>query len=233
MSTPEPYAFASVLSVMVTAPSRLLLVPPTVSLNASDESLTSLAAAPEPVIPLWVSVKPWTSEPWMPACCELVICIQLNDGACVEFSEMPSPVLLAMVPPVPDEALPVTVRCPDEPVVSSLMPFTAPLEETLRNVTLLAPIVVLAMVSAVPVVLVSVFAAPVTSIVPLLVAENAALVPDDRVTPPVRWIVAPLLFVMATPGPDVSLMAPDRVTPPPVMLTIDTVAPVALATVPE
>ena len=103
------------------------------------------------------------------------------------------PVQLALqVPP-----LPVTMRLPEEPVVFSTMPFAPPLAEMLRNSSPLAPIVVLATLSAVPVVVASVLtSAPVTvglhgfsshtCTVPPPVAVNAALAPAFSVNPPLK-----------------------------------------------
>ena len=67
------------------------------------------------------------------------------------------------------KVLPVTVSPPEAPVVFNTMPFTAPLELMLRKIKPLAPMVVLATFSAVPVVVFSVLAAPVTVTVPLSV----------------------------------------------------------------
>ena len=54
--------------------------------------------------------------------------------------------------------------------------------------------VVLATLSAVPVVVVRVLAAPVTVTVPPPVAVKAGLVPVDSCTPPVKLMVAPVLL---------------------------------------
>src|SRR5262249_4895277 len=92
---------------------------------------------------------------------------------------IPWPLLLMIDPPVHVAGaevrvrpFPVTLKKPVEPVWSRTMPLTAPLDEMLRNVTPLAPIVVLATLRAVPVVVVMVFAVPWTVMVPPPVAEN-------------------------------------------------------------
>ena len=116
--------------------------------------------------------------------------------------------------------LPVTVRPPAVPVLLSTIPLAAPFAEMLRNSSLLAPIVVLATLRAVPVVVVSVFTSvPVaaglqgfsshTVIVPPPVAVNAALAPVDSVMPPLNVnVAAALLLVSETPAPDVTLSEP-------------------------
>ena len=89
----------------------------------------------------------------------------------------------------------------------------------LRNVSPLAPIVVLATFSAVPVVVVMVFTTSrsrriarvlvATFTVPPPVAVNAALAPVDSVMPPLKVNVdAALLPVSETPAPDVTLSEP-------------------------
>ena len=89
----------------------------------------------------------------------------------------------------------------------------------LRKVRPLAPMVVLATFSAVPVVVASVLAAPVTLTVPPPVAVKAATVPVESWTPPVRLMVAPVLLVrlMPSPVPPVSVMGPEMATVPPVL----------------
>ena len=70
----------------------------------------------------------------------------------VEVRLTPSPVEFWIVPPEPAVVpVPVTARLPLVPVLLSTMPLTAPLVEMLLNVTSFEPIVVLAMLSAVPV----------------------------------------------------------------------------------
>ena len=67
---------------------------------------------------------------------------------------MPWPVVFWIVPPellLALPASPVIVSPPLDPVLLSTMPLTAPLAEMLWNVTSDAPMVVLAMLSAVPV----------------------------------------------------------------------------------
>ena len=102
-----------------------------------------------------------------------------------------------------------------EPVLFSTMPLAAPFEETLRKVSPVAPMVVLATLSAVPVVVASVFAEPVTLTVPPPVALNALLAPALAVTPPVTLIVVPVLELRLMPVP-VSVIAPLRAIVPPV-----------------
>ena len=75
------------------------------------------------------------------------------------------------------------------PVLLSTMPLAAPLAEMLWKVRPLAPIVVLATLSAVPVVVVRVLPAPVTVTVPPPVAVKAALAPVLRVSCPVKLMV--------------------------------------------
>ena len=67
---------------------------------------------------------------------------------------------------------PVTVSPAVLPVLLSTIPFAPPFAEMLRNVTPLAPIVVLATFSAVPVVVVSVLSGPSTLTVPPPVARR-------------------------------------------------------------
>src|SRR5258706_13562728 len=69
-----------------------------------------------------------------------------------------------MVPPLPSWAteptVPVTIRPPDAPVLFRIIPLLPPFEEMLLNSRLLALIVVLVTLSAVPVVEVKVFTNP-------------------------------------------------------------------------
>src|SRR4051794_29869445 len=115
-----------------------------------------------------------------------------------------APVLLEMVPPEPAVPLPVTVSPPLEPVVLRMMPFAEPLpfEVMVRNVRPVPPIVVKATFGAVPFGGVIVLLLPVTAPVPPVVAAgpgpvavNAALAPVLKLNPPVKFIVAPVLFV--------------------------------------
>ena len=78
----------------------------------------------------------------------------------VEAPRIPLPVECWIVPPVPAAPVPVTVSPPLEPVGVEQIPFAAPFEEMLWKVRPLAPIVVLATSSAVPVVVVSVSLRP-------------------------------------------------------------------------
>ena len=68
-----------------------------------------------------------------------------------------------------------------------------PLRLMLWNVTLLPPIVVPEILTAIPVVVVTVFV-PVTFTVPPPVAVKAVLPPVFSVSPPVKAIVAPVLL---------------------------------------
>ena len=135
-----------------------------------------------------------------------------------EMNSAPRLVAFWIVPPLPAAPVPVTVNAP-LPVVFRLIPLTGPLAEMLRNVSPLAPMVVLATLSAVPVVVVSVFTnAPAAGLhgfsshtltVPPPVAVKAALAPVFSVIPPLNVNVdAALLLVSATPAPDVTLSEP-------------------------
>src|SRR4051812_44998570 len=86
--------------------------------------------------------------------------IPVPGGVNVELS---APTMFWIVPPVHVgvavvhvPALPVTVRPAVVPVLLSTIPFAAPFAEMLRNVSPLAPIVVLAMLRGVPVLVESV-----------------------------------------------------------------------------
>ena len=82
------------------------------------------------------------------------------------------------------------------------MPFGAPLDEMLRKLRPLAPIVVLVTFSAVPVVEVIVFVLPVTFSVPPPVALKPALAAELIAIPPVKVnVVFVLVPVSPTPGP--------------------------------
>src|SRR4051812_31756782 len=102
-----------------------------------------------------------------------------------------------------------------------MIPFAVPepFDVMLRKVKPLAPIVVLATLSAVPVVVVNVLTMVllfcVALTVPPPVAVNAALVVVLRASPPVKLIVAPVLLLRRTPVP-VSLIAWLKVVVPPV-----------------
>src|SRR5262245_52234607 len=104
------------------------------------------------------------------------------------------------------------------------MPLVAPLDEMLRNVRPVPPIVVLATLSAVPVVVVMVLTSgPVaaaahgcssqTSTVPPLVAVKAGLAPVDNVNPPRNVIGEPSLLSRKIP-PLVSVTGPEITTAP-------------------
>src|SRR5690242_19305503 len=101
------------------------------------------------------------------------------------FVARSAPAMLVMVPPVPAEPLPVTARCPVEPVLRRTIPLLPPLAEILWKVILLEPIVVLEIVNAVPVPEEIVFPVPVTLIVP----------------PPVAVKPAPVVVVISKPLP--------------------------------
>src|SRR5687768_2146226 len=140
-----------------------------------------------------------------------------------------------MVPPVQVgvasvqlPALPVTVNAP-LPALVSRMPFTAPFEEMLRNVTPEAPIVVLVMVRAVPVVLAIVFALPVTFTVPPPVELKPAPAPELIVTL-AKLKVAPVLTPeSSTPLPpavvrlviETEPVALERLMPVPVVVVME------------
>ena len=113
-----------------------------------------------------------------------------------------------------------------------MIPLAAPFDVMLRNVTPLAPIVVFATLSAVPVVEVRVLTIDVLFCVTLTVppevaagpgpvAVNAAFVPVLNAMPPVKFRVAPLLAFRNMPVP-VPPMAPERATVPPVLFMMFT-----------
>src|SRR6266516_3000553 len=106
-----------------------------------------------------------------------------------------------MVPPVPALPLPVTVRPPVTPVLFRMMPVVAPLQEILRKVSPLAPIVELATLSAVavgavvlPMVLVPV---TLTAAAPPVAVKTAAV--PLRVMPPLKLSVVPALLLRLIP----------------------------------
>ena len=109
--------------------------------------------------------------------------------------------------------LPVILR-PLAPVAVIMIPFAGsvllPVTEILRNVRPLAPIVVLATLSAVPVVVVNVLTILVLFCVALTVpppvAVKAALAPVLKFNPAVKLIVAPVFVVRVMPVPE-SLIA--------------------------
>src|SRR5437764_771810 len=112
-----------------------------------------------PSMTLLASVKFVTFVPKTPLVPMFVIFMKLNDGEVVELRETAWLVVFWIVPPVqvePSEvqvpALPVTVKPPLEPVLFSTIPLDEPFAEMLRNVMPLAPMVVLATLSAIPVV---------------------------------------------------------------------------------
>src|SRR3954465_2617593 len=114
--------------------------------------------------------------------------------------------LLRILPPEPGTpALPVTVRPPNAPVLSRMMPLPAETVAVpavmLRKVRPAAAIVVLATFRPVPVMVAIVLPDPVTEIVPPPVAVKGVLEEVLRVTPPVRLIVAPVLLLRNTPPP--------------------------------
>ena len=132
--------------------------------------------------------------------------------------EQPPVFALVQVPP-----LPVTVRLPEEPVVSSRMPSGAPLEEIDWNFSPPAPIVTCSTSSALPVVDVNVLPLAVAVTVPPFVARKAAPPPLEIVSVPVKLIVVPPFDCSEIALP---LIAPLRATVPPVRPEIDTAAPV-------
>src|ERR1043165_548014 len=104
-----------------------------------------------------------------------------------------APVVVAIVPPVPAEPLPVTLKVPVLPVLLMKMPLLPPVELTFRNVTLDAPIVELLMLTAGPGLTAVV---PPTLFVPVTVrptplTRNVSAVPLS-VMPPLNVAVPPL-----------------------------------------
>src|SRR5947209_3393385 len=168
-----------------------------------------------PLITEFVSEKPVTLLPLMPKFWKSLSCIRVSETPEVLLKNMPepcvvlpsAPVLCWMVPPVPALPLPVTVRPAVEPVVLRMMPFDvlfAPEpDEMLRNVRPAAPMVVFETLRAVPAVVESVltievlFCVAVT--VPPPVAVKESFEPVERLRPPVKAMVAPVLFVSVIP----------------------------------
>ena len=153
-----------------------------------------------------------------------------------------APVLCWIVPPDAGVPVPVTMRPPSEPVVSRLMPTPALSVAVpavmLWNVRSSAWIVVLATLSAVPVVVVSVLfgaVAPlvsVTAMVPPPVALKAVLAPVEALMPPSKRMVAPVLPVRSMPPPLVEVRLALKSTVPPVRPVISIRSPaVVLVTV--
>ena len=140
-----------------------------------------------------------------------------------------APTMFWMVPPDPAVApVPVTINWPD-PVLVSVMAVLLPLCATLWNVTLLLPMVVLAILTAVPLVVVIVFV-PVTFTVPLPVAVNAGLAPVESVSAPLKLIVVPVLLVSEMPVLlPVLLIAPVNVFVSPVLPDAETNCPPLLS----
>src|SRR5215468_9194981 len=98
----------------------------------------------------------------------LVMCMRSNDGLRVLVSEIPAAVVFWIVPPLFAVPAPTTVRPPLEPVLFRTIPLDGPTPalpaEMLLNSSLLAPIVVLATLSAIPLLVVSVLTlAPVAA----------------------------------------------------------------------
>src|SRR5262249_37819055 len=177
---------------------------------------------PELLMVPFLNVKFVTPVPEIPLPDVLWMFMFVNDGLMVLMSEMPVPVVFWIVPPelsppTDEFALPLTVRPPLEPVVLRTIPFAAPFAAMLLKLRPLAPIVVFATFSAVPVVVASVLADRVTLTVPPPVAVNAGLAPVESETPPVRLIVAPVFEVrlMPLPLPPLSVIWPERAIVPP------------------
>src|ERR1051326_3089165 len=68
------------------------------------------------------------------------------------FVARSAPEMPVIEPPVPADPVPVTARCPLDPVLKSTMPLLPPLAEMLRKVMWFEPMVVLTTLNAVPVV---------------------------------------------------------------------------------
>src|SRR4051794_7628100 len=160
--------------------------------------------------------------------------------------ELPSaPFLVWIAPPVQvaepvhEPPFPVTVKAP-APVVSSVIPlFVPPVDEMLRKVNPVPPIVVFCTISGEPDVVVSVLTIVVlfwvTLTVPPLVAVKAALAPVERTRPPEKLMVPLSLLSRLTPVPPVLVTAPVNWTRPgvPVLrLVTSTARPAALVMVP-
>src|SRR5262245_33219326 len=136
------------------------------------------------------------------------------------------PVELWIVPPLPAVVpVPVTINPPLEPVVLSTMPLVAPLAEMSWNVTLLAPMLVLAMLRAVPVVEVMLLLEPMTLTVPPPVAEKPVPLVLSISSPPLlKLMVAPVLLESETAvdAPVFSVLVPPEksIVPPVLLLTV-------------
>src|SRR5438046_8144358 len=131
--------------------------------------------------------------------------MRLNDTPVVLCNETPSPVVRWIVPPLPADAPPATVRPPLAPVVLRTMPFAGPLApvpaEMLRKVRPLAPMVVFATFKAIAVAVVSTLLLPVTDPVAPPVAVKAAFAPVLTEMPPEKVLVEPVLVVSVMPLP--------------------------------
>src|SRR5262249_7739830 len=147
-------------------------------------------------------------------------------------------VLLWMAPPVHvtvevhEPPFPDTVKPPDAPVPLRTIPFVPPLEEMLRKVRPLAPMVVLLTLSAVPVVVLIVLSlVPIVTLtaVPGLVALNA--MPDVVVmaSPPLEKLIVAPVFVARFTAPLAPvlmvLVLPLKLNVPPVLLATLTPVP--------
>src|ERR1700720_396041 len=230
MSTPCHRALVSELPVIVTVPETLFSVPATAVLNAMFDVL-----APPPVPEL--SIEPLTKlklvtvVPLTPLPDVFLMINPVNDGLSVLVKETPSLVVFWIVPPVPAPPPPATVNTPEAPVLLSTMPLAGPEAavpaDTLFHLSPAAPIVVLATLTAVPVVVVTVLVVFVAVTVPPPVAVKPGLAPVDRVSAPVKLIVAPVLLDSEMPLP-VSLTVLDRVTVSPVRLDTATELPEVL-----
>ena len=152
--------------------------------------------------------------------------------------ESSPPVELRISPPVQPAVfarvhvppLPLTIKRPLAPVVLSTMPLVAPFAEIERKFRLAAPMLVLATLSAMPVVVESVFVAPATLTMPPPVAAKAELAPELTTTPPVKLTVLPVLVARLTPRP-LSVIDPLNVAVPPVRLVTSTDLPVEVVVI--
>ena len=213
--------------MIVSAPSTLRSDAP--ALNATAASAGSLAAAPAPVIVLFVSENPWTPAPLMPAWAGSWTRMSFSETPAVSLSEIAWPVADRIVPPLFGAPVPVTTRPPELPVPLRTMPFSAPSAEMLRNVSPANAIVSLRISSAVPVVEASVLAGPVAVTVPPPDAENAGLAPVPATILPLKPTLAPVLTRSSIPVP-VSLTAPKNETAPPVRFWTETEWPPVVVT---
>src|SRR6476620_6071162 len=163
--------------------------------------------------------------------------IELRLSLVDEVTLTPVVLLFVMVPPVQVGVavvqvplFPVTVSPPLLPVVVRMMPefALALVELMLRKVTPLAPMVVLEMFNAVPVVVVKVLTIVLLSwvalTVPPPVAANAGLTVVLRLRPPLKLIIEPVLVsrLMPLTPAAVAVIGPDRFTVPPVLFLITT-----------